>query len=158
MKGRSIDKTARSEEEIFKAQSLMERTNINRDTYLNCWCPSCDAGLNEDGKAVFRIINQKGEEGIRRVSPYLNVLDRVSFLQMGDYEELANVYCPHCNVPLLEPNQACKHDKCKMVKIHISVQDSIKLPITFCVRDSCRWYTMSEEDNERLILRESHEW
>lgn len=158
MKDIFIDKTARLEEEIFRAQSLMERSSINRDTYLNCWCPSCDEGLNEDGSAVFHIVNQRGEEGIRRVSPYLNVLDRVSFLQMGDDEELANVSCPHCNVSLLEPNQICKQDKGKMVKIHISVQDSIKLSITFCVRHSCRWYTMSEEDNERLILRESHEW
>jgi len=61
-------------------------------------------------------------------------------------------------VSLIEPNQVCKQDKCKMVKIYISVQDSIKLAIIFCVRRTCRWYTMSEEDNERLILRESHEW
>jgi hypothetical protein len=158
MKGIFIAKTARPEEEIFRAQSLMERTSINRDTYLNCWCPSCDEGLNEDGSAVFHVVNQRGEAGIRRVSPYLNVLDQVSFLQMGDDEELTNVSCPHCNVPLLEPTQTCKQDKSKMVKIHVSVQDSIKLSIAFCVRHSCRSYTMSEEDNERLILRESREW
>ena len=77
---------------------------------------------------------------------------------MDDDEELANVLCPHCSVSLIEPNRVCKQDKCKMVKFHISVQDSIKLSIIVCVRRSCRWYTMSEEDNERLILRDSHEW
>ena len=73
-------------------------------------------------------------------------------------EELADVYCPHCNISLIEPKQLCIQDNCKMVKFNISVQDSIKLSIIICVRRSCRWYTMSEEDNERLILRESHEW
>ncbi len=158
MTDRDTDETARWEEEIWGSQPLMERSNINRDTYLNCWCPSCGEGLNEDRRAVFRIVNQRGEEGIRHVSPYLNVLDQISFLEMGEDEGLVNVCCPHCNVPLLEPNQTCKEGNCKMVKIHVSVQDSIKLSLVFCIRPSCRRYTMSEEDNERLILRESHEW
>lgn len=158
MKERHSDKDVRWEEEVWESHPLMERSDIKRDTYLNCWCPSCGASLNEDGKAVFRIINQRGEEGISRVSPYLNVLDRESTIQVEDDEELANVHCPHCSVSLIEPNRVCKQDKCKMVKFHISVQDSIKLSIIICVRRTCRWYTMSDEDNERLILRDSHEW
>jgi len=158
MKDRDSDKTDRWEKEVWDSNPLMERSDIKRDTYLNCWCPSCGEGLNEDGKAVFRIVNQRGEEGVSRVSPYLNILDRESTIQVDDDEELADVYCPHCNVSLIEPNQICKQDKCKMVNFHISVQDSIKLSIIICVRRSCRWYTMSEEDNERLILRDSHEW
>ena len=158
MKDRNSDKTAGWEEEVWDSQPLMERSNIKRDTYLNCWCPSCGKSLNEDGKAVFSIENQRGEKGISRVAPYLNILDRESTIQVDDDEELANVQCPHCNVSLIEPNRVCKQDKCKMVKFHISVQDSIKLSIIICVRRSCRWYKMSEEDNERLILRDSHEW
>ena len=152
------EKAVSWEEEVWESQPLMERSDIRRDTYLHCWCPSCGSSLNEGGKAVFRIVNQRGEEGISRVSPYLNVLDRESTIQVDEDEELANVHCPHCSVSLIEPNRVCKQDKCKMVKFHISVQDSIKLSIIVCVRRSCRWYTMSDEDNERLILRDSHEW
>lgn len=158
MKDRNFDKTAGWEEELWDSQPLMERSNIKRDTYLNCWCPSCGKSLNEDGKAVFSIVNQRGEKGISRVAPYLNILDRESTIQVDDDEELVDVHCPHCMDSLIEPNQLCKQDKCKMVKFHISVQDSIKLSIIICVRRSCRWYKMSEEDNERLILRDSHEW
>lgn len=158
MKDRDPKKKDRWEEELWESHPLMERSNINQDTYLNCWCPSCGKGLNEDGKAVFRIVNKRGKKGISRVSPYLNILDRESTIQVDDDEELANVYCPHCDVSLIEPNQICKQDKCKMVKFHISVQDSSKLSIILCVKRSCRWYTMNAEDNERLILRESHEW
>lgn len=158
MKERDSDKTESWAVEVWDAQPLMERANIGRDTYLNCWCPRCSEGLNEDGKAVFRIVTQRGEEGISRVSPYLNILDRESTIHVNDDEELADVRCPHCNASLIEPNQVCKQDKCKMVKFHISVHDSKKLSIIICVRRSCRWYTMSEEDNERLILRDSHEW
>ena len=146
------------EEEVWESHPLMERSNIKHDTYLNCWCPSCGSSLNEAGKAVFHIVNQRGEAGISRVSPYLNILDRESTIQVDDDEELADVHCPHCDVSLIEPNRVCKQDKCKMVKFHISVQDSMKLTIILCVRRTCRWYTMSDEDNEQLILRDSHEW
>ena len=158
MKDRDSEKAARWEKEVWDAHPLMERASINHDTFLNCWCPSCGVGLNEDGKAVFHIVNKRGEKGVSRVSPYLNILDRESTIQVDDDEELADVHCPHCNVSLIEPKQLCIQDNCKMVKFNISVQDSIKLSIIICVRRSCRWYTMSEEDNERLILRESHEW
>lgn len=146
------------ENEIWGKKSLMERSHIKKDTYLNCWCPECGKSLNEDGKAVFRIVNMQGDEGISRVSPYLNVLDRESTINVGSDEELADVRCPHCDVSLIDPEQLCKKDKSKMVRFQISVSDSIKLMITLCVRRSCRWYTMSDEDNERLILRDSHEW
>lgn len=158
MLDRDTERTACWEEEIWGVHPLMERSNINRNTYLNCWCPSCGEGLNEDGRAVFRTVNQKGEVGIRHVPPYLNVLERMSFLQMEDKQERFDVSCPHCNVMLTKPDQTCKQDQGKMAKIHISVQDSIKLSLTFCIRHSCGGYIMSEEDNERLILRESQEW
>ena len=158
MKGRESEPAARWGSEVWETHPLMERSNIKRGTYLNCWCPNCGAGLNEDGKAVFTIVNQRGERGTSRVSPYLNILDRESTIQVDDDEELNDVFCPHCEVSLIEPNRICKQDKCKMVKFHVSVQDSIRLSISLCVRRTCRWYTMSAEDNERFILRDSHEW
>ncbi len=158
MKEKKTRKETRWEKEAWDNSPLMERTNIKRGTYLNCWCPSCGEGLNEDGKAVFNIVNQSGEKGVSRVSPYLNILDRESTIQVDDEEELKDVFCPHCNVSLIEPDQVCIQDRCRMVKFHVSVQDSIKLLITLCVRRTCRWYTMSAEDNELLILKDSHEW
>lgn len=152
------DRTASWENEVWESNPLMERSHINKDTYLNCWCPHCEKGLNEDGKAVFRIVNNAGEVGISKISPYLNVLDRESTIHVEDDEELADVRCPHCDTSLIEPDVICKQDGCKMLKFNISVSNSIKLLITICVRRSCRWYKMSEEDNERLILRDSHEW
>lgn len=157
MEKRNKDES-RWEEKVWPSHHLMARSNIKRDTYLNCWCPSCGESLNENGKAVFLIVNQRGEEGISRVSPHLNILDRESTIHVDDDEELADVRCPHCRISLIEPDRVCKEDKCKMVKFHISVQDSIKLSLSLCVRRTCRWYTMSDEDNERLILRDSHEW
>jgi len=158
MAEKDADKKGRWENEVWDPRPLMERSNIKRDTYLNCWCPNCGTGLNENEKAVFTIVNQRGEEGISRISPYLNMLNRESTIHVEDEEELADVRCPHCNVTLIEPDQICIQDGCKMVKFHISVQDSIRLLIIVCVRATCRWYTMSEEDNDRLILRDSHEW
>ena len=71
MKERDSDNQGRWEEEIWESHPLMERSIIKQDTYLNCWCPSCGTALNEDGKAVFRIVNQRGEEGISRVLAYM---------------------------------------------------------------------------------------
>lgn len=156
MTDRHVDRTARWEE-LWSSQALMKRSYIDGDTYLNCWCPSCGAGLNEDRRAVFRTMNQRGEEELHHASPYINVLDQVCYLHLED-EELVNVSCPHCDFPLIEQDKLCRDNACRMAKIHISVQDSMKLSLSFCVGGSCRWYSMSDEDNERLILGESHEW
>lgn len=158
MEDQNSQKLNHSDKHFGGTSPLMERVGIKQDTYLSCWCPQCGEGLNEDGKAVFQIINKNGEQGISRVSPYLNILDRESTITVKDDEELADVRCPHCGASLIEPDQVCKYDKCKMIKFNISISDSAKLSITLCVVSNCRWYTMSEEDNERLILRDSHEW
>ena len=159
MKDYNFGKTDhRWEKDLWGNQPLMERSGIKHDTYLNCYCPQCEKELNEEGKAVFKIVNKEGQEGISRLSPYLNILDRESTINVADDEELADVCCPHCGTSLIEPDQVCKFDNCKMIKFNISVSDSNKLSITLCVLSTCRWYTMSEEDNERLILRDSHEW
>ncbi|MCP3890162.1 MAG: hypothetical protein GY702_15015 [Desulfobulbaceae bacterium] len=158
MKNKDSDVTNRWEDEIFGENPLMKRAHINYDTYLNCWCPHCGKGFNEDHKAVFEIVNKNGDVGISKVSPYLNVLDRESTIHVDDDEVLADVRCIHCKASLIEQDQLCKEDKCKVMGFFVSVANSIKLKIIVCIRRSCRWYKMSEEDNERLILRDSHEW
>lgn len=158
MKDKGSGTPTRWEEEVWETQPLMTRSTIQQNTYLNCWCPHCSAALNEDDKAIFEIQNNRGEVGISKVSPYLNVLDRESTIHVDDDEELADVRCPHCHASLIEPDQLCKEDGCKMLCFHVSVSNSIRLKLVVCVRRSCRWYVMSEEDNERLILRDSHEW
>lgn len=146
------------EKEIWGGSSLMTRSNINRNTYLDCWCPHCEKGLNEGDKAVFQIINNQGQVGISRVSPYLNVLDRESTIHVEDDEELADVQCPHCRESLIIQDRLCKLDDCKLMGFNISISTSIKLYLVVCIRRTCRWYEMSKEDNEQLILKDSHEW
>ncbi len=158
MKDKDSDVTDGWEKEIWGGTSLMERSHINRDTYLNCWCPHCEKGLNEGDKAVFQIINNQGQVGISRVSPYLNVLDRESTLHVEDDEELADVRCPHCEASIIVQDRLCKLDDCKLMWFYVSISNSKKLKLVVCIRRSCRWYEMSKEDNERLILRDSHEW
>ena len=158
MTKKESEKPASWEEEVWKSQSLMERSAIKRDTPLNCWCPHCDAGLNEGDLAVLEIVNTQGERGIIKLSAYLNVLGQESSLQVDDDEVLADVRCPHCDASLIEPGHTCIQDGCKLAAIHVSVSDSKRLKLISCTRPSCRWYTMSDEDSERLILRDSHEW
>lgn len=158
MKNKDSDKTARWEEEVWESNPLMERGHIKNDTYLHCWCPHCKAGLNEENRVVFEIVNNQGEIGISKLAPYLNVLDRESSIHVADDEELADVRCPHCHTSFIEKGRRCKEDECKLVGIQISVSNSKKLKLVGCIRRSCRWYEMSEEDNESLILRDSYEW
>lgn len=158
MKNKGTDSPASWEEELWESQPLMERSKIKQDTYLNCFCPHCGVELNDGDKAVFEIVNNEGQIGTSKVSPYLNVLDRESSFHVEDDEELADIRCPHCHVSIIEPGILCKEDGCKLMGFHVSVSNSIKLKLIVCIRRSCRWYTMSEEDNERLILRNSHEW
>ncbi len=158
MKEKKTEKPAGWEEEVWESSPLMERSHLKKDTYFECWCPHCGKGLNEGDRAVFEIVNNRGEKGISKVASYLNVLQRESSIQVEDDEELAGVFCPHCHTSMIEPNKICKQDKCKMVSLNVSVSNSKKMRMIFCVRQTCRWYEMSDEDNERLILRDSHEW
>jgi len=158
MKDKDSDLNNSLENELFGEKSLMERTHINKDTYLSCWCPHCGKALNEDNKAVFKITSNEGEVGISKMSPYLNILDRETTMNVEDHDELADVQCPHCDVSLIVPGEICIQDNCKMLAFNVSVSDSQKLKLILCVRRTCRWYKMSDEDNERLILRDSHEW
>ena len=158
MKEKDSDLNNSLENELFGEKSLMERTHINKDTYLTCWCPHCGKTLNEGNKAVFKITSSQGEVGISKMSPYLNILDRETSMNVDDHDELADVQCPHCDVSLIAPGEICIQDNCKMLTFHVSVSDSQKLTLLLCVRRTCRWYKMSDEDNERLILRDSHEW
>ncbi len=158
MTDKKTDTKDRWEDDVWGQDSLMKRSHINQDTYLNCWCPHCEKALNEGEKAVFQIVNNQGEVGISKVTPSLNVLDREATIHVEDDEELADVRCPHCEVSLIEPDQLCIQDGCKMMKFNVSVSNSIKLQLIVCIRRTCRWYVMSDEDNERLILRDSHEW
>lgn len=158
MKDKDADLTSSLENELLKEKSLMERTHINKDTYLTCWCPHCGKTLNEGNKAVFKITSSSGEVGTSKMSPYLNMLDRETTMNVEDHDELADVQCPHCDVSLIVPGEICIQDNCKMVGFNVSVSDSQKLKIILCVRRTCRWFKMSDEDNERLILRDSHEW
>ncbi len=151
-------KPPRWEEEVWESHPLMERSHFKQNTYLHCWCPHCKAGLNEGDRAVFEIVNNQGEVGISKIAAYLNVLDRESTLHVEDDEELADVRCPHCRASLIEPGHTCIQDGCKLAAIDVSVSDSKRLKLISCTRRSCRWYTMSDEDNERLIFRDSHEW
>ncbi len=146
------------EKEILNTKPLMERSNINRDTFLNCWCPKCKESLNEGDKAHFKITNKDGQTGISKMSPVLNVLDRETDMTVSDNEALADVQCPHCDTSLIVEGVKCKYDNCNMMGFDVSVAGSEKLKLIVCVLQTCRWYFMSEEDNDRLILRGSHEW
>ena len=158
MKDKDSDLTNSLENELLAEKSLMERTHINKDTYLTCWCPHCGKALNEDNKAVFKITSNGGEVGTSKMSPYLNILDRETAMNVEDHDDLADVQCPHCDVSLIAPGEICIQDNCKMMTFNVSVSDSQRLKLLLCVRSTCRWYKMSDEDNERLILRDSHEW
>ncbi|PHR27139.1 MAG: hypothetical protein COA36_10240 [Desulfotalea sp.] len=158
MEDKDADLKNNGEEEVLGEKSLMERSHINKDTYLNCWCPHCSAGLNEDDKVVFKITTKKGEVGISKMSPYLNVLDRETTMHVKDQDELTDVQCPHCDTSLIAPGEICIQDNCKMMAFNVSVSDAQKLKLILCIRRTCRWYKMSDEDNELLILRDSHEW
>ena len=146
------------QEEVWQYPPLMGRTHIKHDTYLSCWCPHCEAALNEGDKAVFEIVNGKGEVGISKMAAYLNVLEQESTLHVEDDEDLSDVRCPHCRKSFIVTGYTCIQDGCKLAAIDVSVSDSQKLKLITCTRPTCRWYTMSDEDNERLILRDSHEW
>ena len=146
------------EEEVWGSQTLMERTDLRHATLLHCWCPHCGAELNQGDRAVFEIVNRLGEVGTSKVAAYLNVFEQETTVFVEEDEELADVRCPHCHTSLILSDRQCPEDGSKVADIRVSVADSKKMGLVVCVRRSCRWYEISDEDEQQIILRDSHEW
>jgi predicted RNA-binding Zn-ribbon protein involved in translation (DUF1610 family) len=154
------DKPPRSErweDKVWQGHQYNDRTVLKSGSYLRASCPFCHESLIRDGMIRLDTVNTAGEEGWVELSPYLNVFDHRSSVELSEGEEVGDMRCPNCGKSLTVPGASCErgdsHVACMMVGI-----STIEVPMWFCMRVGCHWHRIDPEDVHKIILDDSLEW
>jgi len=130
---------------------------IKSGTFLRTYCPHCEESFYTKGAIEFKIIGKDGEEGILKLSPYLNVFNNESTFYIPEGEPVKEIQCPHCNKSLLRKGEDCIECGAPVVGISVAALSKI-IDFYFCSKKGCRWHGMSKEDIDDIILEDSSEW
>ena len=102
------------------------------------------------------IINNEGESGTLKLSPYLNVFSHESTIRLPEGTTVKDIRCPYCGESLITQE---KCPVCGSDVANILVTSSTKLvDFKFCSKAGCKWHGISEEDEKSIILDDSDEW
>lgn len=155
--GNDPEKGAGWDSETWGTHPVMERNRLKRGNYLRCFCPHCEAKLNEGDGAVFEVETARGETGLVRVAAYLDVFEHHTDLDLEEGEELRDARCPHCHHTLILPEERCPEDGAKIGRFHVAVGQTL-VDMRACVHRGCQWYDLDADDEQLLMLEGSHEW
>ncbi len=104
---------------VWKKHSYNERTVLKSGSYLNCFCPHCDANLMKDHMIHLETVTEDGETGWVALSPYLNSFEHVSDIHLPENHEVADLKCGFCKASLMVEGRTCErgdsHVACVMV-------------------------------------------
>ena len=147
----------RWQEVVWQRHRYNDRTVLKSGSFLNAYCPHCGASLIREDMIHLLTLTQEGEQGWVELSPYLNVFERRSDIQLPAGMEVADLKCESCGASLKVPDRSCQlgdaHVACMMVGI-----SNVRVPFYFCMREGCPWHLIDPEDEHRIILDESMEW
>lgn len=136
---------------------LSKKEFLECGTYLKCYCPKCNLSLNQGDTAVFDIINEKGEAGQVRLSPYLCVFSRRSTISLPEGHKVKDLICPYCESTLIVENEDCGYCGSPVAKILIAALTKI-IPFKVCTKVGCHWHGLSEADERLIQLDDCREW
>jgi len=147
----------RWEPQVWQQHAYNDRTVLKAGSYLRAYCPHCEVALIQDGAIRLETTNPAGDTGWVELSPYVNVHERNSSIELPEGQEVADLRCPSCHRSLQVEGQKCErgdaHVACVMVGI-----SSMKVPFWFCMRIGCRWHRIDPNDIHKIILDDSMEW
>ena len=130
---------------------------IKSGTFLNPYCPKCNKALIENGLITLKIINDKNEEGLVFLSPFLNVFTSRSTVFLKEDQTVKDVICPHCNTSVIDLNMSCEKCGSPAAKIKVSARTKF-IDFYICSKKGCRWHGLSDEDLHEIDLEDSMEW
>ncbi len=147
----------RWEDIYWRDHAYNERTVIKSGSYLNASCPYCEASLIREGMIHLETTSQAGQEGWVDVSPYLNVFERRSDIELKEGDQVSDLRCPHCHKSLTVPGKTCERGDSQVACFMVGIS-SVKVPLWFCMRMGCHWHRIDPEDIHKIILDDSLEW
>ncbi|RLB09528.1 MAG: hypothetical protein DRG27_04325 [Deltaproteobacteria bacterium] len=147
----------RWDEPYLKKTKYNDRIRLKTGTFLHTYCPHCGKSLIEDNKIVLTAVNMEGEEGRLELSPYLNIFEHRSTINIPPKMELKDLKCPHCKESLVHPEVRCGYCDSKTAQLMVAVVQK-RVPFLICLRKGCKWHGITPEDEEILIRDSSDEW
>lgn len=134
-----------------------EREIIASGTFLHSYCPHCKNTLIENNMLKFKVKKDKGEEGYLLLSPFLNVFNSESTIQLPENTRIEDICCWHCGTSLIDQEKDCP--RCGEDCARISVAAMSKMvDFYICSKKGCTWHGLSDSDLKHIILEDSEEW
>lgn len=145
------------DEPYIRKTKYNDRIRLKEGTFLHTYCPHCGSSLIENNKIVLIAVNMEGEEGILELSPYLNVFEHRSTINIPKGMELKDLKCPHCKESIVHPEVRCGYCDSRTAQLMVAAVQK-RVPFLICIREGCKWHGITPEDEEKLIQDSSDEW
>jgi len=142
---------------VWQPHNYNSRERLTTGTFLQSFCPFCDAELTHDNKLSLQVQNAAGEMGILDLSPYLNNFTRETNIDLPDGERMQDVICPHCKKSLIIEGATCEHGDSQVAGFIVGV-GNIRASFFICTKIGCHWHAMAADDSSRIMLEDSDEW
>jgi len=144
---------------IYKMEKKVDEFKeiIASGTFLHTYCPLCLKSLIEDDMIKLDITNERNEEGIIMLSPYLNVFTSKSTVFLREHETLKDIKCPHCHQSLKLGDKLCAWCNSPVARINISARIKF-IEFYICTQKGCRWHGLSDDDLYEIKIDDSLEW
>ena len=147
----------RWEKHVWQDHPYNDRTVLKTGSYMRAYCPHCEVELMHEGMIRLETKNADGDEGWVDLSPYVNVYERRSSIELSEGEQVADLRCPHCHRSLQIEGQKCELGDSHVASVMVGIS-SVKVPLWFCMRMGCRWHRIDPNDIHKIILDDSMEW
>lgn len=135
----------------------IQRKRLKTGTYLHSFCQHCKKELTHDDMLLLDVVNQDGKLGHMELSPFLNVFEHQTDIDIPKGKELKDIRCPHCNESLLLKDKKCELCNSHIASFLVRVSNN-KIPFNICMNMGCHWHSLSSPDEDQINLEESDEW
>jgi predicted RNA-binding Zn-ribbon protein involved in translation (DUF1610 family) len=147
----------RWEDRVWQGHQYNDRTVLKSGSHLRASCPFCHESLIKDGMTHLDTVNAAGDDGWVALSPYLNVFDHRSSVELAEGEQVRDMRCPHCGKSLMVSGVTCERGDSQVACMMVGIS-TVEVPMGFCMRVGCQWHRIDREDIHKIILDDSPEW
>jgi hypothetical protein len=125
---------------------------LRSGTYLQTFCPACDAGLTHGNWVHLAAVDAAGAPVALKLSPRFNVFDKEATARLEKGSLLRDLLCPHCQRSLVLKTR-CEACGAPAAGLRVVAYD-VSVDFLICTRTGCPWHALAEEDCARLAIEE----
>jgi glutamate synthase (NADPH/NADH) small chain len=124
-------------------------------SYLNTYCPHCHNSFNvkqKDHDVIKFKALYHGKEMDLHLSPYLDVFEVESSLDIVENDILDDLICPSCKKSVVDLARPCEECGSVSAKVIISAYSKL-IPFFICLKYGCEWHGLTKADERSIKLK-----